>query len=116
MSEQGPEQLSLPLPRGSLDYVSFAAHYQRPYGWVLKTWHRHAGDLPVCERKDVYESLTTQEMADIVCAVMGSANSQFYLRGGVCTPSGGDPEELRAAEPVVDAPVDIAPDGDLHPR
>jgi hypothetical protein len=89
--EQEPVQLPLPLPRGSLDYVSFAAHYQRPYGWVLRTWHRHSGDLQVCERKDLYESLTTTEMQDVVCAVMGSANSQWYMRGGICVPQDETP-------------------------
>lgn len=86
MQEEQELQLELPLPRGSLDYVSFSAHYQRPYGWVLQTWHRHSGAINLCERKDVYHGLTTREMEDVVCAVMGSANSQFFLRGGLCVP------------------------------
>jgi len=89
MSERsGPEQPQLPLPRGSLDYVSFSAHYRRNEGWELRTWHGHSGTLTVCERKDVYEGLTTEEMVDVCLGIMGSANSQWFLQGGICTPSG----------------------------
>lgn len=87
-----PEQLPLPLPRGSLDYVSFSAHYRRNEGWELRTWHGHSGSLTVCERKDVYEGLTTIEMVDVCLAIMGSANSQWYLRGGVCSPQDETPD------------------------
>lgn len=87
-----PVQPELPLPRGSLDYVSFSAHYRRNEGWELRTWHGHAGTLTVCERKDVYEGLTTEEMVDVCLGIMGSANSQWFLRGGICTPSGSDAE------------------------
>jgi hypothetical protein len=83
---QEPTQPELPLPRGSLDYVSFSAHYRRGEGWELRTWHGHAGTLTTCERKDVYEGLTTEELCDVATAIMGSANSQWYLRGGICSP------------------------------
>ena len=92
MSEQRePTQPELPLPRGSLDYVSFSAHYRRGEGWELRTWHGHAGCLTTCERKDVYEGLTTEEMCDVALAIMGSANSQWYLRGGICSPQEDSP-------------------------
>jgi hypothetical protein len=87
-----PVQPELPLPRGSLDYVSFSAHYRRNEGWELRTWHGHSGCITVCERKDVYEGLTTNEMVDVCLGIMGSANSQWFLRGGICTPSDGDTE------------------------
>ena len=109
-------QQQLPLPRGSLTYVSWNAQYRPTREWELRIWHRHEGDVGVCPSVDVYTDLVAAEMEEILEWLMESINDQWLLTGFVCRPLAGDSEKLSPAEPVVAAPVDVAPYGDLGER
>jgi hypothetical protein len=77
----------LPIGRGSLAYMALRCVYQTHEGWFLHVLHRHDGEKDLCPTYDKYDSLTLDELVDVVAEIVATAHYPFKTTAdGGCRP------------------------------
>lgn len=69
--------LHLPLPRGSLTYLSIQMGYVKHQGWYARIWHKHDGEVELCGPAVEYDSLDLDELVDVVSSVTAAAHYRY---------------------------------------
>lgn len=84
MANEEGEQLVLPLPRGSYEYMSFNLTRDYLGYWRIVALHRHAGETDVCLPPAIYEGLELHEALDVLLSTVTNANGRFKVDATGC--------------------------------
>lgn len=64
------DQAKLPYPRLAVDAIDVNAHYEHGAGWHLCIRTRRGDELWTDVDPDLYDRLTTEELADVIECVL----------------------------------------------